>query len=314
MTNPARLSPERRDSVCAQCHLAGETQVSMRARSRYTFRVGDRFADHVVTFVWSGGSPDMKVTSHFERLAQSACKRASGDRLWCGTCHDPHRIPTVSEKAAYYRDKCLECHEARPCGRGPDCTGCHMPKNPVRDVEHAVYTEHAIRKPGGPVTPAKGERKLMPFGNLTAGDREYGLAYAQVAGYESRAIEYLERAPRDDAELLTRLAYLYDSGGREEKAIPLYEESLRIDPAQVTAAVNLGIALMKRGQSEAAMRLWRDALQRSPGLETARLSLAAAQYRIGDLEGAEASLMKLLALNPGMTTARKLLNEVRSRR
>jgi hypothetical protein len=314
MTNPARLAPDRRDSVCAQCHLAGETQVPMRAQSGYTFRVGDRFADHVVTFVWSGGSVDMKVTSHFERLAQSACKRASGDRLWCGTCHDPHRIPAASEKAAYYRGKCLECHEARQCSRGPDCAGCHMPKNPVRDVEHAAYTEHAIRKPGGPVTPAKGERKLIPFGDARAGDREFGLAYSQVPGYESRAIECLERAPRDDAEVLTRLAFLYDSGGLQEKAIRLYEESLRIDPAQVTAEVNLGIALMKRGQPEAAMQLWRDALQRSPGLETARLSLAAAQYRSGDLKGAEAGLMKLLDLNPGMKIAREVLNEVRSRR
>src|SRR5260370_13138597 len=113
-----------------------------------------------------------------------------------------------------------------------------MPKNPVRDVEHAVYTEHTIRKPGGPVAPAKGERNLILFGDARAGDREFGLAYAQVPGYESRAIDYLERAPRDDAEVLTRLAFLYDSGGREENAIPLYEAALRIDPTQVTATVN----------------------------------------------------------------------------
>ena len=159
-----------------------------------------------------------------------------------------------------------------------------------------------------------GERKLVPFGGAKVGDREYGLAYAAVPGFEKRAVEYLERAPQDDAEVLVHLAYLYESSGNQSKAAPLYEKALKLDPSQVAAAVNLGNAYIKSGRARDAIRLWRYALERSPGLETVRLSLALALYRSGDSAGAEDGLLKLLALNPGNAVARKLLNDVRSSR
>ena len=43
------------------------------------------------------------------------------------------------------------------------------------------------------------------------GTANYGLAYAGVAGFEKQAIEYLERAPQKDAEVLAHLAYLYET-------------------------------------------------------------------------------------------------------
>jgi predicted CXXCH cytochrome family protein len=313
--NPARLAPDRRDDVCAQCHLAGEARVA-RAGADGRFRPGDRLSDSLVVFEWSG-KPDMNVTSHFETLAESACKRASGDRLWCGSCHDPHRAPAEAEKVGFYRAKCLGCHQAAECSRGPDCAGCHMAKRPVRDVQHSAYTDHDIRKPGpsaGALTTVSRERKLVPFGGAEAGDREIGLAYAAMPGFEKQARDYLERAPQDDAEVLAHLAYLYESSGNQSKAAPLYQKALKLDPSQVAAAVNLGNLYIKGGQTQAAIRLWQYALQRSPGLETVRLSLAAAQYHSGDSVAAEASLTKLLELNPGNAVARKLLSEARSRR
>ncbi|MGH7248146.1 MAG: tetratricopeptide repeat protein, partial [Pseudomonadota bacterium] len=163
-------------------------------------------------------------------------------------------------------------------------------------------------------TPVSRNRKLVPFGGVQAGDREFGLAYAAVGGFEKRARDYLERAPQDDAEVLAHLAYLYESGGKPSKAAPLDEKALKLDPSQVAAAVNLGNLYIKGGQARQAIRLWRYALERSPGLETVRLSLAVALYRNGDSAGGEESLRKLLELNPGNAIARKLLNEARSRR
>ena len=107
----------------------------------------------VSVFVWSGATAEMKVNSHFEKLAQSRCKIESGERLWCGSCHDPHSLPAEAEKAAYFRQKCVTCHasnaacKASPAVRarnGDNCIECHMPKNPVIDVAHAVYTDHSI--------------------------------------------------------------------------------------------------------------------------------------------------------------------------
>jgi tetratricopeptide repeat protein/cytochrome c554/c'-like protein len=312
IVNPTALAPDRRDSICEQCHIQGEARIA-RASTAQAFRPGERLWDYVVVFVWRGNSTEMKVTSHFERLLQSSCKRLAGDQLWCGTCHDPHRQPSDAEKGAYYRGKCLRCHEANRCVRGADCRACHMPKTQVLDVEHAVYTDHAIRKPGtvAAVSESSRSRQLVPFGEAIAGDRELGLAYAAVPGFGDRAIRYLERSRSRDALVLVNLAFLYDQSGREEKAIPLYREALRVDPEQVIAAVNLGSSLAKRGRTNEAISLWRQALERSPGLETVRMNLASAQLRIGDLTGAEASLAKLLELNPGATVALDLLNRMR---
>ena len=88
MVNPTKLSPDRRDSVCGQCHLSGEARVS-RAGKENSFRPGERLSDYDVTLVWADARGETKVTtSHFEALQRSACKRASGDKLWCGTCRE----------------------------------------------------------------------------------------------------------------------------------------------------------------------------------------------------------------------------------
>jgi predicted CXXCH cytochrome family protein len=310
MVNPAGLPPDRRDSICAQCHLAGEARIT-RAQAP-AFRPGDRLADSRVVFVWSE-SLVLNVASHFETLYESACKKAAGDRMWCGSCHDPHRAPAEAEKAAFYRARCLQCHQAAECSRGPNCAVCHMPKTAVRDVQHAAYTDHAIRKPGRPVhARAAAPRKLVPFGGAAAGERETGLAYASIPGFEKQARDHLERAPQDDAEVLARLAYLYESAGNPSKAAPLYAKALELDPSQVAAAVNLGNQYIKSGEPQQAIRLWQSALEKSPGLETVRFALAVALFRSGDSTGGAENLRKLLDLNPGNLAARKLLNEARS--
>src|SRR5262249_17529757 len=136
-------------------------RIDRAGRNPGSFRAGELLSDSMSVFVWSGAAAKMKVTSHFEKLAQSRCKLESGDRLWCGTCHDPHAIPTGDEKASYFRDKCLGCHSDGAKCKAPAqararndnrCVDCHMPKNPVVDVAHAVYTDHSIpRRAGAPV-------------------------------------------------------------------------------------------------------------------------------------------------------------------
>jgi hypothetical protein len=84
-------------------------------------------------FVWSGGSSEMTATSHYEKLSQSACKQASGDRLWCGSCHDP-RSTATGGTSGVFRSRCLSCHQSSACkesmpvrrNASDDCAGCHM--------------------------------------------------------------------------------------------------------------------------------------------------------------------------------------------
>jgi tetratricopeptide (TPR) repeat protein len=189
-----------------------------------------------------------------------------------------------------------------------------MPKRPVRDVRHSAYTDHEIRKPGPRTTGAAGPRTLRPFGAMKAGDREYGLAYATVPGFEKQARAYLDRSGATDPDVLTYRAYLYESSGELPAAMRLYEEALKSDSAQVGAAVNLGNLYAKRNDERKAIPLWRHALELSPGLASVQLSLAVAEYRTGDIPGAERDLEKLLQLNPGATSARRLLEQLRARR
>src|SRR6266849_2344617 len=119
MVNPAKLVPEERDSICAQCHLTGEARVERAGRRFAEFRPGEKLGDYVTNFVWASKDPAMKVTSHVEKLAMSKCKRVAGDALWCGTCHDTHTNANRTQEA------CIGCHSGAH-HRQESCAQCHM--------------------------------------------------------------------------------------------------------------------------------------------------------------------------------------------
>jgi predicted CXXCH cytochrome family protein len=327
IVNPAKLSGERRDSVCAQCHLTGAARVS-RARP---YRPGELLSDSTLYFVWTQAAAGVQsANSHFERLEQSACKRASGERLWCGSCHDPHSQPEPGERVEFYRARCQKCHEPAACKEKPvtrraaqdDCVGCHMPKGQVRETEHAVFTDHSIprRQPRADVA-ASASRRLQPFWKRAVDQRDLGLAYAMAAGADAalqrRAAEMLriaEHRDPNDVPVLVQMAQLYDASGDEDSAMALCERIVRLDASQAAVAVNLGSYYIKRGRAAEAVRLWQGALARNPALTGARINLAVAQYRSGDTAAAEATLGKALQYDPDQETARSLLAEIRAAR
>jgi thioredoxin-like negative regulator of GroEL len=284
-------------------------------------------SDYSAVFVWAGTeSAGMNVNSHFEKLYQSACKAASGDRLWCGTCHDPHAEPREADRATYYRERCRKCHEPSACkeagearrSAGDDCVACHMPKSAVRENVHAPYTDHSIpRRPRAAAGNPGGDKRLVPFWKAGSNDRDLGLAYAAVAGadrvLDRRALDLLakaaERDPADPA-VLGQLAQIRDRIGEEDEAMRLCERALRVDPAQVAVAINLGVYLMKRGRAREAIELWQDALSRNPGRTDARINLAVAQFRGGDSAAAVRTLRQALELEPDHPVARSLLEEM----
>ena len=137
--NPGKLNPERRDSACIQCHLEGDTAVFRAGRSTTDFKPGDRLSDVAAYFVRasqsSGGS---RSSSQYEAMMQSACKRGSGDRLTCTSCHDPHSDPAPAQRVAFYRARCVACHSSPEVATAhhpeqPDCASCHMPSRGSSD-------------------------------------------------------------------------------------------------------------------------------------------------------------------------------------
>ncbi|MBZ5582431.1 MAG: tetratricopeptide repeat protein [Acidobacteriia bacterium] len=294
MVTPAELDPERRDAVCIQCHLSGVSRVARAGRRLTDFHAGERLADYVTYFVWDASHQDLKVTSHVERLAASGCKRAAGDKLWCGTCHEPHTNADRTQAA------CLGCH-SRAHHAAEQCASCHMPKFSAADAGHGVFTDHSIPRDPAHRSKAAGHRQLVPFLG-TADARALGIAYAEAG--DPRARGYLLRAQPADAAVLLRLAVLEQDSRR---AAALYEGVLREEPGNPTALVNLGALYAAGGRTQDAARLWRRALETNPAIEGAALNLS----QVLPTEQARAVLVQYLGFNPGSRAARSRLAALR---
>jgi len=328
MVNPAKLAPAARDSICEQCHLSGEIRVPKVGKDEPVLNPGDRLADSLTTFVRSGSEAQLRVTSHVENLAQSVCKRKSGEKLWCGTCHDPHSVPSATEKVAYFRGKCLTCHQTSSCSasqasrqaNGDNCMTCHMPRNPTSDIEHVVFTDHAIpRRPASVTASPSISADLVPFGGGRTSARDLGLAYVMVglregnSTYLDRAFGLLQDAVAQgarDPQTLLYLAQLYRERSDDAHARPLYAEVWRTDGEQYAAAAALGAYQMQVGNLEEAVRLWRQTLAISPALLLVRQNLATALLRTGHPDQAQETLRKALEFNPSFQPATDLLNQI----
>ena len=325
MINPAKLAARERDSICEQCHLSGEIRVPKQGKDDLSFRPGERFEDVITVFVRAGSGAQMKVTSHVEDLAQSACKKASGAKLWCGTCHDPHSVPAAAEKVNYFRSKCLSCHQSSDCraaqatrqANGDDCVSCHMTRNPTTDVDHVVFTDHSIRRRQSPKTgvPAA-DAALVRFDGATAGARDLGMAYA-MAGRREQNTTYLDRAfallreavaaGGADAPAIANLAEFYRNRKDDAHALPLYEQAWRMDPTQAPVAAALGAYQMQRRNLGEAIQLWNRTLAIDPAMVLVRANLAVALVRTGRADQARAVMQKALEFNPSFQPARDFL-------
>jgi len=151
IVHPGRLTRERAEAVCHQCHLQALTRMPLRGRKPGDFRPGLLWQDFYVDFTGSEPDDEMRVVGHVEQLRLSRCYQQS-EKLTCITCHDPHDPTPPTERRLQYRMTCLECHEVEACGlpepqrfehNGDDCTACHMPSSPT-DIPHIAFTHHRI--------------------------------------------------------------------------------------------------------------------------------------------------------------------------
>ena len=322
--NPDKLVPSKRDSICLQCHLEAEVIVNRRGRALFDFKPGDELSDDVAHFVRrntvGGGG---RATSQWEALLQSACKRQSGDRLTCTTCHDPHRSIPADESVAYYRNGCLACHTGAKYAtthhpEQRDCASCHMPTANTRDISHEQGTDHRIQIPGAPY----GSARLSGLPNSpspnelvqlrgTANDRDLGVAYSRLAvagnreaGEQARLL--LRKAEQEsngatnppDPVLHTQLGFLDQISGDTASAAKEYKIAVAEDPFDATAAGNIALIEAGDGDLRSAGELWASVFEHDPTQRVAALDLAATECQLGDAAAAIRVLKRMLLFSP----------------
>jgi len=318
--NPANLDPVRRESVCLECHLEGEVAVVKLGRNMGAFRPGDNLFDDAVFFEdGRRAGPGGRATSQWESLLESACKRASGDRLTCTTCHDPHASLAAQDRIAAYRSRCLACHTTLATHHheeNPDCTSCHMPREETEDIAHEQVTDHRIQIVSKPFTSPRTDQELVPIGGVHPDARDEGIAWAQLALRGDRAAgeramqlllkaEASDPAQASDTELHTQLGFLEQESSNRERAKSEYRAALQANPLNGTASGDLAVLDAQAGDFAAALPLWQTAFDHDPGASAAGIDLAVAQCRLGQTAAAAQTLMRVLLFSPDNDAARR---------
>lgn len=332
IVNPAKLPAERRDAICMECHFESTVAIEQPGKRLYQFEPGEKLSDYAHYFLLSGSSQEetVEALSQVEALSLSMCKRKSGDKMWCVSCHDPHSEPSAAEKVEFYRDKCLNCHgESFGAKHHPDkrdCTLCHMPALPNQAVAHTQSTDHRImRRPNGFQFPARtvGGMRLSSFPESDtplATTRDYALAWEALAqrkieGASHEAEEFLRKAVKEDPEdarVLAAMGFVEQERGRDKEAAELYERALKNDPLNNDAATNLGTLEARSGHLRRAVELWQKAFARAPHRSAIGMDLAMAFCGAGQKDEARGYVRRVLEFNPDFAAAKKLwahLNE-----
>jgi predicted CXXCH cytochrome family protein len=332
IVNPAKLSPDRRDAICMQCHMEGRVSVERQGRHIYEFVPGDSLSDYIRYYVLAGSSATLGAVSQVEALEESRCKKVSGNRMSCTSCHNPHFSPSAQERVAYYRGKCLACHEAELGAKHhteqKDCTACHMPASLSKDIAHTEVTDHRIpRLPGAAAqlslrnTAPAGKTRLVPFPYSRQAEedvRDLALAWESLAdnGMEAarpQAEELLHQAAAkfsNDAAILSALGYEEQMQGNISLARKLYERALAADPNLIDAATNLGVIEAQGGNLPASIDLLRGAFEHAPGRSTVGMNLARAYCLAARPDDARASIARVLEFNPDMSAAKRMFEQL----
>jgi Tfp pilus assembly protein PilF len=331
--NPLKLPPDRRDAVCMQCHLEGSVAIERAGRHAYDFRPGEVLDDYIRHYVLvRNGASGLGANTQFEALAQSQCKKKSGDSMSCMSCHDPHSYPAADERVSYYRGKCLACHGAAFGARHhpdkPDCTACHMPSSLSTDIAHTEVTDHRIqRRPEllpqllqDSVTPPSSANLIpFPYSKEAADEvRDLALAWqslaengnAEAAAQADRLLRLAAKQSPDDPTVLSGLAFVELKHGAISHARELYQRALVLDPGLVDAASNLGVIEARSGHFKDAVALWQGAFDRAPGKSSIGMNLARIFCETGQTKEARPYVVRVLHFNPDLPEARKLLQHL----
>ena len=321
IVNPRNLEPSLREAVCQQCHLLGEERVMRRGRNAFDYRPGLPLQLIFSTFVRPAELVEgRKTVSHVEQMYLSRCFRASTDqkKLGCISCHDPHQLPAAESRVAFYRERCLKCHDQTSCSlplearrsknKDDSCIECHMPRRSSANVAHAAITDHRVvrRRDRPPEVPLESRSGVQPG--------QIPLVYFYRDLQERNAPEIL----RDLGLAMINIARVEDRDEvRREicsRALPFLDMAVHNDPDDIDAQEAQGFGFWVRGNPRKALATLETALAKVPEREVSREDAARIAAQLGQDETAIAHWRKLLAANPWNPAGHYLLAKLLAQR
>jgi hypothetical protein len=339
IVNPALLPARLAEDICMNCHQGGDARVLQPGKDYSDVRPGKWLLETLAVVKLAkketGREPDL--LEHHDAMKSSRCFEASGGKLGCLTCHNPHSGPQPPERAAHYRAKCLTCHADTACklpaqAREPsnDCAGCHMPQRDSAKISHSALTNHRIaarphadRPAPGPaldgiilVNPVAGQRQqtlpdltlLQAYGELMDRQPELQPKYLAV-------LERLEKQSPDHPMVQAALARktMADGGpGAQNKAIAHLRKAIELGSSWSLTFQDLADALVRTGQAEEAVRTLEKGIQLSPFTPRLYKMLALQYIHLKRYAEARQTMQRYMELFPEDAFMRGLLKQADS--
>jgi hypothetical protein len=343
IVNPRHLEPSLREAVCEQCHLLGDHRIERLGRGTFDFRPGFPTSDFFAVFERTSNQ-QTKAVGQVEQMKLSRCYQKSKGLLGCTSCHDPHQVVKEKERIAFFRGRCLVCHEQSGCGlalstrltrsRDDNCTSCHMPASKSTDIVHVAATDHRILKTPesqAPARPSPAEEdtplRLVNGDHSGAGDseslrREMGIALTFECGAYAntplgrqlglRALQLLDRAlaeQPDDLEVKRVRARALALAGRRREAVDLQREILKAAPSYEQVLEEFVQYTIELRDPRPALASAARAVALNPGSSDLHERLAYLLCQAKDWNGALRQSRESLRLNPFRRFSRMFLIE-----
>ena len=346
IVNPARLTPALGRDICMTCHQGADARVLMPGKGYADFRPGTPLAETLALFklpARPGQSPESEVLEHDFSMRFSKCFTATRGKLVCQSCHDPHASPAGERKTAFYREKCLQCHQDSSCTlpateraqrNQNDCTGCHMERRDLTTFSHSALTNHRIvRKPGQPypdsayrlttaalpdlvyVDAPAGPEKSLPaitllsaYQSLAPGDAHYRERYLSVL------LDLVNHGVTNDPTLLAAVAAEAQADRTPDGdliAIRYWTRALETGRADSRAYSDLGGLLLRAGRTLEAAGVLEKCTETFPFAQACSRALLDVYAALGKTAQFGAVARRYLELFPEDAVTRKRIGDKR---
>ena len=296
IVNPSKLDFARREDVCNQCHLQGQSQQLRYGRQVFDFRPGMRLEDVWLIFLEEtrlSADESTPAVSQVEQMRSSACYARSDGRFGCLTCHDAHSTPAPAERAEFYRQRCQSCHTENGTAcklplpdrnrEANSCIACHMPNLGASNVPHTSQTDHRIRR--RPEVATQSRIKESVSSELVFFD-EADRRIPQWEVDRARGLILAQKGEKTRTRSIT------------VEAVPLLETTHKIAPDDVDVIEWLGVAKLLVGNKSEAKKLWISGLDQNPQCEALLVRLAFFSHDTNDLPAATKYFDRLFEVNP----------------